>query len=91
MYVTEQDLDWLLLRDMKEIGGVIDVKQKLYDKELLSLIDEDHNDAGVHEQQMLAVTCNLESGILEEISPTYTQEKYQHNELSKPNWQLLKS
>ena len=39
-YVYEQDLDWLLVRDMVEVGEEIDLEQELLDEETSPLIDQ---------------------------------------------------
>ena len=39
-YVNEQDLDWLLLRDMVEVGEGIGLEQELFDEETPPLIDQ---------------------------------------------------
>ena len=39
-YVNEQDLDWLLLRDVAVVGEGIDREQELSDDEMPPLIDQ---------------------------------------------------
>ena len=54
-YVSEQDLDWLLLRDMVEVGEGIDLEQELSDDEMPPLIDQidaEHEVDQDHEYQV---------------------------------------